>query len=182
MIFVPSALAVDQEPRLMLPSLTGGRIAPLALSNKRAVVLFFISHDCPISNSYAPEINRIDTKYESKGVGFFAVYTEEGTSIATERTHYKEYGFRFPAVSDQKFVLAIKVGAKITPEAVVVSSKGTVLYRGRIDDTYASLGVRRLNPTTHDLRDALDEILSGAPVKRAETAAIGCYIPVSGNR
>ena len=57
---------------------------------------------------------------------------------------------------------------------------GQVLYRGRIDNVYASLGKRRPAATEHDLRKALDEILDGKPVSTPETKAIGCYIPPPG--
>ncbi len=55
-----------------------------------------------------------------------------------------------------------------------------MLYRGRIDNVYASLGKRRAEATEKDLRKALDEVLSGKPVSTPQTKAIGCYIPPAG--
>ena len=55
-----------------------------------------------------------------------------------------------------------------------------MVYRGRIDNVYAALGKRRPEATEHDLRKALDEVLSGRPVAEPRTQAIGCYIPSLG--
>ena len=75
--------------------------------------------------------------------------------------------------------LLAKFGAKVTPEAAVVGADAKLLYLGRISDLYADLGKRRTVPTEHDLRNALDAILSGKPVPHATGAAVGCLIPES---
>jgi hypothetical protein len=54
-------------------------------------------------------------------------------------------------------------GATITPEAVVVDPQGRVLYRGRIDDRYVSLGLERPVATRRDLDEALTDITVGKP-------------------
>ena len=35
-------------------------------------MLFFVTHDCPISNAYSPELARLNEEYEAKGfkIGF----------------------------------------------------------------------------------------------------------------
>jgi hypothetical protein len=50
-----------------------------------------------------------------------------------------------------------------------------VLYRGRIDNLYADLNQRRAEATEHDLRDALDAIVDGRPIK-SQPPPIGCAI------
>ena len=67
----------------------------------------------------------------------------------------------------------------MAPEAAVFSAKGEVLYRGRIDDRAASLGVHGAEPKVRDLRAALEAILVGKPVRERFTKAIGCYLPPS---
>ena len=42
----------------------------------RANILFFISVDCPISNSYAPEIQRLCERYGKQGVGCALMYED----------------------------------------------------------------------------------------------------------
>jgi hypothetical protein len=73
--------------------------------------------------------------------------------------------------------LTKKAGATITPEAAVFSAAGEMLYRGRINNLYASLGKQRRQATEHDLRRALDEALAGKAVSTPRTQAVGCYLP-----
>ena len=146
-----------------------------------ASVLFFITSDCPISNSYAPEIQRICSEYGPKKVSCNLVYVDPDLTVADVKKHVKDFGYSaVPAILDSTQKLVHAAGATITPEAAVIGSSGQVLYRGRIDNVYASLGKRRPEATEKDLRKALDEVLSGKPVSTPQTKAIGCYIPPAG--
>ena len=161
--------------------LTAAVIMLLAASvsaESRDVLLFlFVQTDCPISNSYAPEIQRICKAYKSKGVSCSLAYEDVRMDLAGMRKHMNDFSYDgIPAVIDSDRAVADRVGAKITPEAVVVDARGAVRYRGRIDNLYASLGKPRRNVTEHDLTDALDAILAGKPVPKPETEALGCFI------
>ncbi len=150
---------------------------PLANTHgKKAVVLLFIAHDCPISNSYAPEIKRILAHYTPEKIAFYLVYSEPGLSLSAAKQHAREYGYTCPLVLDPKHRWAQKAGATVTPEAAVFSPSRKLLYRGRIDDLYFGYGQRRFAATAHDLRDALDAVLIGKPVLKPRMQAIGCFI------
>ena len=79
-------------------------------------------------------------------------------------------------VLDAKQVLARRHDAKVTPEAHVFLADGSRLYRGRIDNTYATYGKRRPEATSHDLREALQSTLAGRKPAKAVTKAVGCQI------
>ncbi len=150
---------------------------PLAnTAGKKAVVLLFIARDCPISNSYAPEIKRIVARYTPEKVAFYLVYPDPDTSLAVAKQHAKEYGYACPLLLDPAHRLVHKAGATVTPEAAVFAPGGRLLYRGRIDDLYLGFGQRRFAATRHDLRDALDAMLGGRPVPTSRTQAVGCFI------
>jgi hypothetical protein len=153
-------------------------VSPLS-PNGPASVLFFITNDCPIANSYAPEIQRICGDYSSRGVSCTLVYSDATLDDAAIRKHRADFGYRdtIPFVLDKDHHLAQATGATITPEAVVVDRHSKVLYRGRIDNFWAALGKPRRQATEHDLRQALDEVLAGKSVTHPQTPAIGCYIP-----
>ena len=149
----------------------------LAIPPGRKLVAFvFITNDCPISNAYAPEMNRLVAEYGKEGVAFSLVHVDRTLSNEAAAKHAKEFGFQCRVLMDPKHVLVKRLEATITPEAAVVDAKGTLLYRGRIDDRYADLGKLR-PPRTRDLRDALEAALAGKPVPAPRTAAIGCLIP-----
>src|SRR6266567_3960436 len=58
-----------------------------------AEVLFFIMTDCPISNFYAPEIQRICADYASKGVGCSLIYEDVSAETQIVRKHIEEYRY-----------------------------------------------------------------------------------------
>jgi hypothetical protein len=140
-------------------------------------VLIFVSTDCPVSNRYAPDIQRLYQEFAPLGVRFQLVYPNASDDAAAIAAHLKEYGY--PAsigAADPTHKLVRSVGATITPEAVVLGADRRLLYRGRIDDRFVELGRERPRPTTHDLRDALIAALAGRQVKAPTTQAVGCFI------
>jgi hypothetical protein len=146
-------------------------------------VLLFITTDCPISNGYAPEIQRLCAAFASKGVRCLLLYEDVRITPSAVRTHLGAYRYAGVAAAvDGDRAIARAAGAAITPEAVVVDRAGTVRYHGRIDNLYADLGRRRHAATVHDLRDAIDAVLSNRPVATERTEALGCYIPTQSRR
>jgi hypothetical protein len=147
--------------------------APAGTAN----VLVFVASDCPISNGYAPEIQRICRDYRTKGVACSLVYEDMSIDAAHVRAHRDAYGYKgIPAVIDADGAIAKRAKATVTPQAVVIGPGGSVKYRGRIDNQYAALGKPRRVVTVHDLRDSLDALLAGRPVAHPETEAFGCFI------
>jgi hypothetical protein len=142
----------------------------------KANVVIFITNDCPIANSYAPEIKSIIGEYSPRGAGFFLVHVDPDLGLEKARKHAEDFGYENAILRDPRHVLVSELEADVTPEAFVLGPSG-VLYRGRIDDLYADLGKKRRQARTRDLRDALDAVLAGKAVENPTTRAIGCYIP-----
>jgi hypothetical protein len=142
----------------------------------KAQVLVFVTQDCPISNHFAPEIGRIAREYAAKSVPFLLVHVDPDLTPDAARQHAREYALRLPVLLDPEHLLVRRAGAKVTPEAAVVRPDGSVAYCGRIDDRFGKLGRQRPEPTTRDLRTALDAVLAGKPVSQPRVEAIGCPI------
>jgi thiol-disulfide isomerase/thioredoxin len=178
-------------PSFELRDADGSICKPLQVAKARGakgVVFLFVGVDCPISNAYAPEINRICQAYGKADTGekdggkkegafdFYFVHADADLAPADAKKHAADYGYGCPVLMDSKKELAASLGAKVTPEAFVVSIDGSLLYHGRIDDRYVAYGKSRVEPTVRDLRVALDDIEAGKPVATPETKAIGCPI------
>ena len=169
----------DATTRPANPTLTdlqGVSHQPLSPGADRAAVLVFIRTDCPVSNTYAPEINRLVNEYGGKKIAFYVVYAMKDLSESDARQHVKAFGYSCPAIIDRRHELVDAVGATVTPEAAVIDRDGEVAYRGRIDDLFVAIGRQRYQASTHDLRDALDLILAGRPIAVPRTRAVGCAI------
>jgi AhpC/TSA family len=159
---------------LVINDLDGVARHPLEPAEKLASVLIFYGHDCPISNAYAPEINRICASHTN--FAFYIVQVDPDLTLAAARAHAREYDLRAPVLLDPQHRLIKLLKPTVTPDVIVLGKNGEVLYRGRIDDLYAEIEKKRGMVTQHDLRDALDAIAAGQPVKQKETKAIGCII------
>lgn len=150
---------------------------PLRVDAGKVNALFFISHECPISNSFAREIARICAEYKSKGVGCDLVYVDPSMSNDQALKHAQEYGHGdYPKIIDRRHELVKATGVTVTPETAVVDRTGKVVYRGRIDDSFAALGQPRRPVKNADLRNALDAVVAGRPVEKPVTKALGCFI------
>jgi len=175
-LFAAALLALAATASVRVVDLENRTIDPLqANAGAKAVVFLFTATDCPISNRYAPEIQRLYQAYSDKGVKFFLIYPNPADTPALIREHAKSFGYSAEALRDPKQALAKFVGATITPEAAVYAG-GRVAYRGRIDDRVVDLGLERPAATKHDLADALAAIVAGKPVAQSTTQAVGCFI------
>lgn len=138
-------------------------------------VLVFLTTDCPISNRYAPEVQRLAEAFAGQ-VDFKLVYPVPSDTDAMIREHRKRFGFTIQSMRDTSQSLVKRTGVTVTPEVAVVDKSGTVLYRGRIDDRYIDFGRDRPQPTVRDLERSLDAIVAGKPVPVRETRAVGCIL------
>jgi hypothetical protein len=142
-----------------------------------AGLLFFISTDCPISNGYAPEIQRICASYKSKRVACTLIFEDVAVTRSALDKHLSEFGYStMPAVIDADRSIAKRARATVTPEVLLVDARGASRYRGRINNQYADLGKPRRQITENNLIDALDAVLDGRAVDTPETKSPGCYI------
>ena len=163
---------------VLVQSLTGTAVDALqAPAGTKAIVFLFTSTDCPISNRYAPEVQRVVSEFAAKGVAFRLVYPNPADEVAAIHQHMTAFSYAgaMEALRDPAHALVKFTKATVTPEAVVVAG-GRVVYRGRIDDRFVELGLERPAPTQHDLADALAAVVAGTRVPRAATQAVGCFI------
>jgi thiol-disulfide isomerase/thioredoxin len=150
---------------------------PFAIGDARAVVLYFIASDCPISNRLLPEMLRIEREFAARRVRFYFVYPNSTETPATIRAHHIAYGIEHNTLTDPHEALAKLTGANVTPEAAILIPQGKSLksvYTGRIDDRYLSLGTERPAATHHDLEDAIAAVLSNHSVPPPGGPPVGC--------
>jgi len=159
--------------------LDGNAIDQLAPASTRAVVLFFAASDCPISNRYIPEMQRMAGEFAPRGVRVWFVYPNPGDDAKVVRAHDSEYSISTPTALDRAQTLVQMAHVTITPEAAIFVPEGAGLrevYRGRIDDRYIAFGRERPRAQHHDLEDALRAVLAGQPALPPGGPPIGCSI------
>jgi thiol-disulfide isomerase/thioredoxin len=156
-------------------NLDGKLTDPFKAADGQVVVLLFVRTDCPISNRYAPTIQKISEKFSGKAK-FWLVYPDADESAARIRSHDEEFHYAIPALRDVHHALVKRAQAEIVPEAAVFDAGGKLAYHGRIDNWYEDFGRSRATPTTHELEDAIRNALDGKAGGPAHVSAVGCYI------
>jgi thiol-disulfide isomerase/thioredoxin len=142
---------------------------------KKAYVLVFTNTSCPVVQRYLPTLSALEKEYRGKGVQFVAVNSAEEDTLIAMATQAVKFDVEFPFVKDFDASCARALGVTRTPEAIVLDGEKRLCYRGRIDDQHRVRGSRK-EPTTRDLKDAIEAILAGKKVAAPETEVDGCAI------
>jgi peroxiredoxin len=163
-------------PDFRLRDTTGAVHTGADWESKKAIVLFFVTTDCPVGNSYVPEMKRIHDAYAAQGVAVYGVQAETTLDDSAVVKYAQEFRYTFPLLLDPKQALVKLVNATVTPQAAVVTPAGKLLYLGRIDNRVEDFGKTRYQATRFELREALEAVLAGKPVPQPTTRSIGCAI------
>ncbi len=156
--------------------LEGGTVElPTHHKDAKALVVVFLSFDCPVAKSYLAPLGEIARAYADKGVVVVGVVADEGP--ASVKKQAAKFDVAFPLYADPELKAIRELGAKNVPEAFVLDAKGALCYRGRVDDRWISPGKSNPRIPVPDLRNALDEVLAGKPVTLSQTQAVGCPAP-----
>ena len=155
--------------------LAGNPVDPLKASGGKVVVLVFVRTDCPVSNRYAPTIQKLSAAHEGKAL-FWLVYPSKSESSEAIRKHDREYGYKIASLRDPQKALVKLSEAQITPEAAVFDISHQLIYHGRIDNLYEDVAHKRKSATTHELADAIEAAIAGKPLKAKTMPAVGCYL------
>ena len=143
-----------------------------AVGGKTAVVVMFIATKCPYSNAYNDRMRDMAIAYGKQGIQFVGINSNKSEPADEVAAHARQHGFTFPLMKDPDNKVADLYAAGHTPEIFVVDRGGVLRYHGRIDENYENPS-RVASP---DLKNALDSLLAGKPVAKAETKAFGCSI------
>ncbi len=146
-----------------------------------ATIYYFTGPECPISRAYSPEVARLAARDRTRGVVWVMAFPEEGITAENIRTFQREYSLSLPSFLDTSNALCCDLGVQVIPSVAVVSASGQLIYRGRIDNRYKSLGVSLGPPTIRDLDDVVNAVVAGAPLPPASTPAIGCVLAPCGS-
>jgi peroxiredoxin len=143
-----------------------------AAKGHKAVVVMFVATKCPYSNAYNDRMRDMAALYEKQGILFVGINSNKTEPADEVSTHAKQHGFAFPLMKDPDNKVADLYDARHTPEIYVVDPQGKLVYHGRIDENYED----PTKVTSPDLKNALDQLLAGKPIAKAETKAFGCSI------
>jgi len=143
--------------------------------DKKVVIIGILGTECPLVKLYAPRLVQMQNKYADKGVQFLGVNANRQDAITEIAAYARVYQIGFPILKDLNNRLANRLDASRTPEIYVLDRDRVIRYHGRIDDQYG-VGYARKSASQTFLQTAVEELLAGKPVSKAETGVVGCFI------
>ena len=148
----------------------------LTETSKALIVIFSCNH-CPYVQAWEDRMIALGKTYQPKGAAFVLInandsvkYPEDRFDEMRKRATVK--GYPFPYLHDETQEVARSYGATRTPEVFLFDSQGILRYHGCIDDNYENPQAVR----SHDLRNALEAVLTEQVPQKTDTAPIGCTI------
>jgi peroxiredoxin len=177
--FLIALFFVSAAPQFQLRDTGGATHTAAEWAGRKAVLLYFVTVDCPVANSYVPEMNRIKEAYAGRGIAFYAVQADPSVAEAAVVRYARDYRYGFPLLLDPAQTLVRLANATVTPQAAVLSPEGKVLYLGPVDNRVEDFGKQRPQATERYVREVLDAVLSGKAIGVATRKSIGCAIPRS---
>ena len=179
-------------PDFSLPGVDGKTYNLGSFRDADVLVVVFTCNHCPTAQAYEDRIKQLAVDYKEKKVALVAIspndpgavrldelgYSDLGDSLEDMKIRAKDHGFRFPYLydgADQKVSLAY--GPVATPHVFVFDRARKLRFAGRIDNSE-----KPERATSHDTRDAIEDLLAGKPVAVERTRTFGCSIKWSEKR
>ena len=163
-------------PALELPDTEGSvHTLPMPGEAPATVVLWTCNH-CPYALSWHDRLVEVGRDYGARGVRFLAVNSNDAEryphdSLEAMRERVREEDWPFPYLHDESQQAARDWAAQTTPHVYVLDADLRVRYEGAPDADHMDHAL-----DAAWLREALDAVLSGREVSRAETEPVGCSI------
>ena len=156
---------------------TDGKMYSLdALKGEKGTAVIFTCNECPYAKGYEDRLIALAKTYQPKGIAFVAINPNDAKIVPGDSFDHmvqraKDKGLPYPYIYDETQQIAAAYGAKVTPHIFLLDAGGTLVYRGRVDDSVKEDEVKK-----RDLQAALDALVSGSAIQVAETKAFGCGV------
>ena len=149
---------------------------------ENGLLVVFSCNTCPWVNAWEDRYISVSKLSQKKGVGMIAINPNEGSrengdSMDDMQSRAKKAKYDFYYTLDKESKLASAFGASRTPQIYLFNNKGTLVYRGAIDDN-ARRPRKVENPY---LMDAINAMVAGEKINTASTKALGCGIKYTTN-
>lgn len=148
------------------------------IKGKKGTVIMFICNHCPFVIHVNPEISRLGKEYQTQGIAFIALSSNDVENYPQDAPHLmkevaREQLYSFPYLYDETQVVAEAYQAACTPDFYLFDGNLELVYRGQLDDSRPGNGIPL---TGNDLRSAIDALLNNKEIDSNQKPSIGCNI------
>ncbi len=145
------------------------------LNDKSLSLFIFLSPECPLCQNYTKIINQLQEQFKTQ-VAIYGIVPGNAYTSKELLTFSDKYLTTFNILIDTKQLLTRYLNATVTPQAILLDSKGNLIYTGAIDDWAQGQGKKKINASQHYIKDAIQQSLQSADVTIKKTTAYGCKI------
>lgn len=177
-MFTDTSLKINSKlPDFNLQSTDGKHYSQDSFQKSKVLVIMFTCNHCPYVQAYENRLIKLQDSFKDKEVSFVAINANDEINYPLDSfenmvKRAKEKNYNFPYLRDKTQEIARIFGASFTPEIFVFNKERTLQYHGRIDDNWQEPD----KVTKQNLKEAIESILTGKPIDRTETQAIGCSV------
>lgn len=168
-------------PEFTLPSSTGKEVS-LADFKGKYVVLEWWNYQCPfVVKHYSGNMQKTQKELVDKGVVWLTIVSSrpgsQGYVTAEQANEIMKTNKGVPTfiLHDPSGVVGKKYDAQTTPQMVLISPTGEMLYNGAIDSIPSSR-IADLEKAENYLLRAFNEVSAGKPVSMPKTKPYGCNV------
>ena len=169
-------------PDFTLKDLDGKDVQLSSFKGKK-VVLEWFNPGCPFVKAAHTKgsLKEAAKKQTANGVVWLAVNSsapgKQGHGADTNKAAAKSWSLDHPILLDESGVVGKAYGATNTPHMMVIDDKGTLVYRGAIDNSPDGEGESAPDNKLVSYVDvALSDLAASRPIATSETKAYGCGV------
>jgi peroxiredoxin len=175
---MPFTLELGQEaPTFHLPATDGKSYSLANFAAAQVLVICFTCNHCPYVIGNESREKTFVEKFQNRGLAYVAINSNDINAYANDDFPHmveraKTLGITWPYLHDESQAVAKAYGAIKTPQFFVFDQARVLRYIGRMDNSPRDVSLAK----THELADAVEDLLAGRPVAMPTADAIGCTV------
>lgn len=177
-----SAKVGAEAPDFELPDLDG-KLVKLSSFRGKTVVLEWFNPGCPFVKASHTKGSLVDTaeRQQKAGVVWLAINSgakgKQGYGVDANRAGKETFKLSHPILLDETGTVGRAYAAAHTPHMYVIDPKGTLVYRGAIDNSPDAEGESPSGgKLVNYVEAAISDVAAGKAIATPETEAYGCSV------
>lgn len=143
----------------------------------KALLIAFICKHCPYVVAIQNRLAQLARDLQDRDLAVVAICSNDAEmypedSFDNLKRQHRELGFSFPYLIDETQEVSKAYGAVCTPEFYLYDGNFQLRYHGRFDDNWRE----PTKVTSHDLRQAVESLLTGGTPTLDQIPSMGCSI------
>jgi thiol-disulfide isomerase/thioredoxin len=182
----PTLLVGSSAPDFSLPGTDGKAHSLGEYAGSPVLAVMFLCNHCPASQAFEDGAKMLADAYRQKGVAFVAIQPNSPLAIPLKELNFTDVEdtlegmkiraehrkFNFPYLYDgDRQEVSQKYGPRATPHLFIFDRERKLRYEGGVLSHSGEPSEQ-----VREIRNALDALLTGAPVSTEHATASGCHI------